>query len=302
MFEHYEIVEKAFGDMVAPIFPPEELFSQGLFTEGPAYFPAGRYLLFTDIPNDRILRLDETDGSISVFRQDCGHPNGQTVDLQSRLLSCEHRYRRVSRTEHDGTITTIADSWRGKKLNSPNDAVVTSDGAVWFTDPTYGILHDLDGIKADPEIDGCHVYRVDPATGEVEAKITDMVMPNGLAFSKDEKTLYVVDSGKSHFEDGPAHLRAFDVGPDNRLSGGGVLADCAVGIFDGLRLDSDDNIWITAGDGVHCYNDSGALLGKIKLGKIAANLTFAGSRRNLMYICATNALYRVRLKVNGLPR
>ncbi|YCI07015.1 SMP-30/gluconolactonase/LRE family protein (plasmid) [Ensifer sp. D2-11] len=302
MSEHYEIVEKIFGEMVAPIFPPEELFSQGLFTEGPAYFPAGRYLLFTDIPNDRILRLDETDESISVFRQDCGHPNGQTIDLQGRLLTCEHRHRRISRTEHDGTISTIADNWRGKKLNSPNDAVVTSDGAVWFTDPTYGILHDLDGIKADPEIGGCHVYRVDPATGEVEAKITDMVMPNGLAFSKDGKTLYVVDSGKSHFEDGPAHLRTFKVAADNRLSGGEVLTDCPVGIFDGLRLDSDDNIWITAGDGVHCYNNSGALLGKIKLGKIAANLTFAGPRRNLMYICAMNGLYRVRLKVNGRPR
>ncbi len=302
MPEYYEIVEKAFGDMVAPIFPPEEVFKDGLFTEGPAYFPAGRYLLFTDIPNDRILRLDETNGSISVFRQDCGHPNGQTVDLEGRLLSCEHRFRRVSRTEHDGSIITIADRWRGKKLNSPNDTVVTSDGAVWFTDPTYGILHDLDGIKADPEIGGCHVYRVDPLSGEVEAKITDMVMPNGLAFSADERTLYVVDSGKSHFAGGPAHIRAFKVDDDNRLAGGEVFAECGVGIFDGLRLDSDDNLWITAGDGVHCYNKNAGMLGKINLGKIAANLTFAGPRRNVMYICAMNGVYRVRLKVNGRTR
>lgn len=302
MSEYYEIVEKDFRDMVASIFPPEELFSGGLFTEGPAYFPAGRYLLFTDIPNDRILRLDETDDSISVFRQDCGHPNGQTVDCQGRLLTCEHRYRRVSRTEHDGSIITIADRWHGKRLNSPNDAVVTSDGAVWFTDPTYGILHDLDGIKAEQEIGGCHVYRVDPATGEVQAKITDMVMPNGLAFSDDESILYVVDSGKSHFEDGPAHLRAFKVDASKRVSGGEILAECPVGIFDGLRLDRDGNIWISTGDGVYCYEKSGTLLGKIKLGKIVANLTFAGPRRNVMYICAMNGVYRVRLKVNGRAR
>ncbi|ESY65193.1 SMP-30/gluconolactonase/LRE family protein [Mesorhizobium opportunistum] len=301
MSEHYEIVERDFRDMVAPIFPPEELFRGALFAEGPAYFAAGRYLLFTDIPNDRILRLDETNDCVSVFRQDCGHPNGQTVDPQGRLLTCEHRHRRVSRTEHDGTVVTVADQWRGKQLNSPNDAVVTRDGAVWFTDPTYGILHDLDGIKAEPEIGGCHVYRVDPATGEVEAKITDMVMPNGLAFSKDESTLYVVDSGKSHFEDGPAHVRAFKVDCDMQVRGGEVLADCPVGIFDGLRLDDADNIWISTGEGVYCYQSGGTLLGKIKLGKIVANLTFAGPRRNMMYICAMNGLYRVRLKING-PR
>jgi gluconolactonase len=302
MSQHYEIVEKVFSEIVASIFPPEELFSGGLFTEGPAYFPAGKFLLFTDIPNDRILRLDETNDSISVFRHDCGHPNGQTVDLEGRLLTCEHRYRRLSRTEHDGTIVTIADQWNGKKLNSPNDAIVASDGAVWFTDPTYGILHDLDGIKARSDIGGCHVYRVDPKTGVVEAKITDMVMPNGLAFSKDEATLYVVDSGKSHFVDGPAHIRAFDVDAFSRISGGRVLAECTVGIFDGMRLDTDDNIWIAAGDGVHCYDNSGVLLGKILLGKIAGNLTFAGPRRNLMYICATNSLYRIRLKINGRVR
>ncbi|KQS59430.1 gluconolactonase [Rhizobium sp. Leaf371] len=302
MSEHYEIVDKRFQDKVAPLLPPEELFSAGLFTEGPAYFPAGRYLLFTDIPNDRILRLDETDGSISVFRQECGHPNGQTVDLQGRLLSCEHRYRRVSRTEHDGSIVTIADRWQGKRLNSPNDVVVTSDGAVWFTDPPYGIFHDLDGIKAESEIGGCNVYRVDPGTGIAEAKITDMVMPNGLAFSKDESILYVVDSGKSHHEDGPAHLRSFTVDSNNGVTSRGVFAECPIGIYDGLRLDSDDHLWVTAGDGVYCYEPGGALLGKIKLGKIAGNLTFAGPRRNIMYVCATNSLYRIRLKVNGRVR
>ncbi|WP_416355878.1 SMP-30/gluconolactonase/LRE family protein [Aureimonas phyllosphaerae] len=302
MSEHYEIVDRRFADMVVPIFPPEELYSGGLFLEGPAYYAAGRYLLFTDIPNDRILRWDEATRSVGVFRQDCGHPNGQTFDPLGRLLSCEHRHRRVSRTEHDGSIVTIADRWNGRRLNSPNDVVVTSDGAVWFTDPTYGILHDLDGGKADPEIGGCHVYRVDPRTGEVQAKITDMVMPNGLAFSADERRLYVVDSGKSHFDDGPAHVRAFRIDESANVGGGDVIADCPVGIFDGLRLDLDDNLWISTGDGVYCYSPEGALVGKIRLGKIAANLTFGGARRNLMYVCAMNSLYLVRLKVNGRLR
>lgn len=303
MSQHYEIVDPAFRNIVVPIFPVEELYSGGLFTEGPAYFPAGKYLLFVDLPNDRILRYDEITGHTVVFRQDCGHPNGQTVDLQGRLLTCEHRYRRVSRTEHDGTITTIAEFWNGKRFNSPNDVVVTSDGAIWFTDPPYGIMHDLDGIKADPEIDGCHVYRVDPITGKVDAVITDMVMPNGLAFSKDERTLYVVDSGKSHIDDGPAHLRAFKVDANHQVTGGEVLIDCPVGIFDGFRLDDDDRIWITTGDGVYCYAPGGkTLLGKILLHKVAGNLTFAGPKRNTMYICASNSLYRVRLKINGRMR
>lgn len=302
MTQYYEIVDRSFRDIVVPIFPPEEIFSAGLFTEGPAYFPAGKYLLFTDIPNDRILRFDEITGTTAVFRQECGHPNGQTVDLQGRLLSCEHRHRRVSRTEHDGSIIPVADRWNGKRLNSPNDVVVSSDGAVWFTDPPYGILHDLDGMKAEPEIDGCHVYRVDPLTARVEAVITDMIMPNGLAFSGDERTLFVVDSGRSHVDDGPAHVRAFSIAEDGRVSGGVVLAECPVGIFDGLRLDLDDRLWISTGDGVYCYNPKGDLLGKILLPKIVANLTFAGPRRNLMYVCATNSVYRVRLKINGRSR
>lgn len=299
MTDHYEINDRRFIDLVAPIFPPEPLYTGGLFTEGPVYFAAGRYLLFTDIPNDRILRFDETNEMVSVFRQDCGHPNGQTVDRQGRLLSCEHRHRRVSRTEHDGTIVTLADRWQGKRLNSPNDVVVASDGGIWFTDPTYGILHDLDGGKADPEIDGCHVYRIDPHTGAVEAKITDMVMPNGLAFSGDGRTLYVVDSGKSHFDDGPAHLRAFTVDESQRVGGGDVVADCPNGIFDGLRLDSADNIWIGGGDGVYCYTAGGDRLGRIRIDRIVGNLTFGGPRRNILYVCATNALFRVRLKTNG---
>ncbi|QLH13019.1 SMP-30/gluconolactonase/LRE family protein [Paracoccus pantotrophus] len=300
MLEIYDVVEKSFFDLVSPVIPPQEVYSGGLFTEGPAYYPAGRYLLFTDIPNDRILRFDEANGTVSAFRENCGHPNGQTIDRNGRLLSCEHRYRRVSRTEHDGQIVTIADAWQGKRLNSPNDVIVASDGAIWFTDPTYGILHDLDGIRVESEIGACHVYRVDPVTGAVEAKITDMVMPNGLAFSADESTLYVVDSGKSHFEDGPAHVRAFRVGANNQLSGGEVFADCQSGIFDGLRLDREGNLWIGAGDGVHCYSPGGDLLGRVRLGKIAGNLTFGGPRNNIMFICATNSVYRLPVKVNGL--
>jgi gluconolactonase len=302
MLDVYNVVDRAFFDLVSPVIPPQEIYAGGLFTEGPAYFPAGRYLLFTDIPNDRILRFDETNSAVGVFRENCGHPNGQTVDPNGRLLSCEHRHRRVSRTEHDGRIVTVADSWQGKRLNSPNDVIVASDGAVWFTDPTYGILHDLDGARATPEIDGCHVYRVCPITGAVEAKITDMVMPNGLALSADETTLYVVDSGKSHFEGGPAHVRAFRIGGDLRLTGGEALIDCPQGIFDGLRLDREGNLWIGAGDGIYCYTPQGHLLGSIALNRIVGNLAFGGPRGNILYVCATDVVYRLPVKVNGLRR
>lgn len=295
----YEILDPAFARLVAPLFPPELLWEGGLFTEGPACFPAGRYMLFTDIPNDRILRFDEITGTVAVFRQDCGQPNGQTVDDMGRLLTCEHRGRRVSRTEHDGRIVTLADRWQGKRLNSPNDVVASSDGAVWFTDPTYGILNDLDGETSAPEISGCHVYRLDPVTGALQAMITDMEMPNGLAFSRDESRLHVVDSGKSERPEGPAHIRTFEVEAGGRLSGGQVLAESTAGIFDGLRVDIEGHLWVAAGDGVHCLAPDGRLLGKILLGKVAANLAFGGPRGNILYVCACNALYRIRLKVRG---
>jgi gluconolactonase len=296
----YEIIDPRFGPLVNGNARVEKLFTGCLWAEGPAWFAAGRYLVWSDIPNDRMLRFDETDGSVSVFRQPAGNSNGNTVDRQGRLVSCEHGNRRVSRTEFDGTVITIADRWQGKRFNSPNDAVVKSDGSIWFTDPSYGIDSDYEGNKSESEIGACHVYRVDPANGKVEAVITDMVRPNGIAFSADEKKLYVVDTGRTHGAHNPAHMRVFNVGAKNKLSGGRVFADCTAGLFDGFRLDTDGRIWTSAADGIHCYDPDGTLLGKVLVPEVTANCAFGGLKRNVLYICGTTSLYRVRLMVNGL--
>jgi len=296
----YEILDPRFSRLFNSTAKLERLYSDCAWAEGPAWFAAGRYVVWSDIPNDRMLRFDEADGNVSVFRQPAGNTNGHTVDRQGRLVSCEHGNRRVSRTEHDGTIITIADRWQGKRLNSPNDVVVKSDGSIWFTDPTYGIDSDYEGNKAESEIGACYVYRVDPASSAVEAVITDMVRPNGLAFSPDERKLYVVDTGRTHGPDNPAHMRVFDVGDGGRVSGGRVFADCTAGLFDGFRLDEGGRIWTSAGDGIHCYDPDGTLIGKIRVPEVVANCVFGGTKRNFLYIAATTSLYRVKLMVNGL--
>jgi gluconolactonase len=268
-------------------------------SEGPAYFAAGRYLVWSDIPNDRILRWDETTGTVGVFRHPAGYTNGHTVDRQGRLVSCEHGGRRVSRTGPDGTITTIADRHDGKRLNSPNDAVVKSDGSIWFTDPAYGIDTDYEGHRAESEIGACHVYRVDPATAAVTVVADDFVRPNGLAFSPDERRLYVADTGATHQEDGPRHLRVFAVADDGRLSGGHVFATCTAGFFDGLRVDEAGRLWVSAGDGVHCYDPDGTLLGKVLVPEQVANVCFGGPKRNRLFMAASQSLYAVYTGTQG---
>ncbi|MHA6641583.1 SMP-30/gluconolactonase/LRE family protein [Mesorhizobium sp. A623] len=295
----YEVLDPRFARLFNGTAQVERLFTGCRWTEGPAWFAAGRYVIWSDIPNNRMLRYDEADGHVSVFRQPANNSNGNTVDRQGRLVTCEHSGRRVSRTEFDGSITTIADRWQGKRLNSPNDVVVKSDGSIWFTDPAYGIESDYEGDKADSEIGACNVYRVDPGIGTVEAVITDMVRPNGLAFSLDESLLYVCDTGRTHGPENPAHIRAFDIGAGNKVSGGRVFADCTVGLFDGFRLDDAGRIWTSAGDGVHCYDPDGTLLGKVLVPEIVANCVFGGAKRNVLYMCGTTSLYAVRLMVNG---
>lgn len=295
----FEIIDKRFARLVIPTARLDTLYADCRWAEGPAYFPAGRYLVWSDNPNNRMLRFDECDGAVSVFRQPSNYSNGNTVDRQGRLVSCEHGARRVSRTEFDGAVTTIADRYDGKRFNSPNDAVVKSDGSIWFSDPTYGIDSDYEGHKSDSEQGGSHVYRVDPKSGEVTRVGDDFVQPNGLAFSPDEKLLYIVDTGRTHREDGPAHIRRFKVGENGKLSGGEVFADCTNGLFDGFRLDTDGRIWTSAGDGVHCYDPDGTLIGKIHVPEIVANVCFGGDKRNYLYICGTTSLYGVRLPVNG---
>jgi gluconolactonase len=276
------------------------LYTGCRWAEGPAYFPAGRYLVWSDIPNDRMLRWDETTGAVGVFRQPAGYSNGNTVDRNGRLVTCEHGNRRVTRTEHDGSITVIADRYEGKRLNSPNDVVVKSDGSIWFTDPTYGIDSDYEGHRAESEIGACHLYRVDPQTGTCRVMVDDFIRPNGLAFSPDERRLYVADTGATHLTDGPRHMRVFTVADDQTLVRGTVFATCTAGFFDGFRVDEQGRIWTSAGDGVHCYDSDGTLLGKILVPEPAANVVFGGPKHNRLFICATTSLYAVYLLVNGV--
>ena len=294
----YKTLDLRFGKCISGSANVEKLYQGCRWAEGPAWFPAGRYLVWSDIPNDRMLRWDEPTGTVGPFRQPAGYSNGNTLDSQGRLISCEHGNRRVTRTEHDGAITVIADRYDGKRLNSPNDVAVHSDGSIWFTDPAYGIDSDYEGHRAESEIGGNHVYCVDPARGEVRIVADDFDRPNGIAFSIDEKQLYVTDTGSAKTR----HMRVFDVGDDGTLSGGDVFATCTVGGFDGFRLDSDGRIWASAGDGVHCYDPDGTLIGKVVLPEGCANVEFGGAKLNRLFMTATTSLYAVYLKVNGARR
>jgi gluconolactonase len=267
------------------------LYDEGRWLEGPAYSRTWRSLLFSDIPNDRVLRLDETTGAVGVFRHPAGYANGHTIDRQGRLVSCEQGDRRITRTEHDGSVTVLADSWDGKRLNSPNDIIERAGGSLWFTDPSYGIDSDYEGARAASETDGCHVYRVDP-DGTVVRVADDFERPNGLAFSADERQLYIVDTRRKH-------IRRFDVDA-NGLSGGEVLAECDAGSFDGIRIDHQNRIWAAAHDGLHCFDPTdGALLGKLRLPEICANLTFGGPKGNILYVTASNTLFSIMTNCTG---
>ncbi len=273
------------------------------WAEGPVWFADAGSLLFSDIPNQRILRWadDATGGGgLTVFRQPSHFANGQTRDRQGRLVTCEHGTRRVTRTEIDGTITVLADRFDGKRLNSPNDAVVSSDGSVWFSDPTYGILSDYEGYAAEPEQPVRGIYRLDPS-GQLDRMADDFLQPNGLAFSPDERTLYVADSGASHEPQAPRHILAFDV-DGRRLTRQRVFAQIDNGIPDGIRVDAQGNLWSSAGDGVHCFAPDGTRLGKVLVPEVVANLAFGGPRRNRLFIAATTSLYAVSLAVAGVQR
>ena len=294
----YETIDPRFNALFNGNARLDLLYTGCKWAEGPAYFGGGRYLVWSDIPNNRQMRYDETDGSVSVFRSPSNYSNGNTVDRQGRQVTCEHGERRVTRTEHDGTITVIADRFEGKRFNSPNDVVVKSDDSIWFTDPAYGIDSDYEGHKSESEIGRCNVYRVDPKSGAITAVITDMVRPNGLAFSIDEKKLYVADTGRTHGPQNPKHIRVFDVNGD-KLSGGREFAECTAGLFDGFRLDVDGRIWTSAEDGVHCYDPDGTLIGKIHVPEVVANVCFGGVKRNRLYICGTTSLYAIFVMTNG---
>ena len=295
----YETLDPRFAAITNPSAKLERLATGCRWAEGPAYFPAGRYLVWSDIPNDRMLRWDECDGSVSEFRSPAGYTNGHTVDRHGRLVSCEHLARRVTRTEFDGTRTVLADRYQGARLNSPNDVVVRSDGSIWFTDPSYGIDHDYEGLRQARELDGCHVYRIDPDTLDVTRVADDFSRPNGLAFSPDESRLYIADTGATHAPDGPRHIRAFDVIDGRTLAGGEVFATSDRGLFDGFRLDEAGRLWTSAGDGVHCFEPDGTLIGKIRVPETVSNVCFGGPHRNRLFITATTSLYSVYLLLRG---
>jgi gluconolactonase len=299
MEDVYEVLDGDFGELIDPAAPLTKHWTGATFGEGPAYFPAARYLVWSDIPNDRLLRYDECSDQVSVFRHPCGFACGNTVDREGRLVTCEHRHRRVSRTEHGGGITIIADRYRSKLLNSPNDVVVQSDGAVWFTDPTYGIDDEKWGLCAESEIGHQYVYRVDARSGRIAVAADDFIQPNGLAFSPNEKKLYIADTGRTHVKDGPFHMRVFDVSETGKLSRGRVFAECYPGAFDGFRVDEKGNVWTSAGGAVHCYRPDGALIGRIKVPEGVANVAFGGLNCTRLYIAATTSLYSVDLQTKG---
>jgi gluconolactonase len=272
------------------------------WAEGPVYFRDGGYLLWSDIPNNRIMRWLEEDGHVSVYRQGSNYSNGNTRDREGRLITCEHDARRVTRTEHDGTITVLIDSFEGKKLNAPNDAVVASDGAIWFTDPGYGILGFYEGHKADLELPP-RVYRLDPKTGAAAVVADNFDKPNGLAFSPDEKRLYIADTGITH--GGRSNIRAFDVNGDKLANDKIFVEGFAPGFTDGIRTDTDGNVWCSMGwadpkeDGVRCYTATGDLIGKIHLPETCANLCFGGRKKNRLFMAASTSIYAVYVETVG---
>ncbi|RCS22992.1 SMP-30/gluconolactonase/LRE family protein [Phyllobacterium salinisoli] len=294
----YEIHDRRFQNLIVRNADLEELYSGCRWAEGPVWFADAGCLLWSDIPNQRMLRW-VPDGGVSTYRAPSNFTNGNTRDRQGRLVSCEHGTRRVTRTENDGSITVLADSYQGKRLNSPNDVVVRSDGSIWFTDPTYGILSDYEGYKAEPEQAARHVFRLDPDTGALESVMDDFVQPNGLAFSPDEAKLYIADSSGGSNDTLPRHIRVFDVGDSGRLSNGRVFCTIDKGAPDGMRVDTSGNVWTSAGDGVHCFAPYGTLLGKILIPQVVANLTFGGPRRNRLFITATKSVYSVYVTATG---
>jgi gluconolactonase len=293
-----ETVDARFASLRQGNAAVERLWSGGRWLEGPVWFGDAGYLLFSDIPNDRILRWDALTGQTTTYRAPARNSNGNTRDRSGRLVTCEHLSRSVTRTEPDGRITVLADAYQGKRLNAPNDVVVASDGAVWFTDPGYGILSDYEGEAAPFELPTC-VYRIDPHSGALSVAVDDMERPNGLCFSPDERLLYVVDTGA------PQHIRVFDVVDGSRLGKSRVFVEMAPGGSDGIRVDTAGNLWSAAAwagpgyDGVHCFAPDGDLIGRIHLPEGCSNLCFGGLHKNRLFMTASQSLYAVYLNAKG---
>lgn len=296
--DQYKIFDDAFRNAILGNVNLQRISTGHLWTEGPVWFPSHNCLLFSDIPNEKIYRWFP-DGVVSIFRDKSNYANGHTRDLDGRLVSCQHGSRSLTRTEHDGTITTLANSYDGKKLNSPNDVVVKSDGTIWFTDPTYGILSNYEGYKSDRDQAANYVFCLNPKNDELLPVASKFNQPNGIAFSPDEKLLYVAESGNSHDPNVETVLRVFGVNEDNTLGNGRVFAEITLGIPDGLRIDTEGRIWVSGADGVNCYSPEGVLLGKILVPEVVSNLTFGGPRGNILFITATTSVYMIHVNASS---
>jgi gluconolactonase len=294
-----KVLDKRFAPYVLPMAAIERIAGGCRFTEGPVWFGDGRFLLFSDIPNDRILKWEEETGAVSLFRKPSHYANGNTRDRQGRLLTCEMDSRRLVRTEYDGTITVLADRFDGKRLTGPNDVVVASDGAIWFSDNGAGIRGNYLGHKAEIELP-FRVYRIDPRTGTLTVAIDDMERPNGLAFSPDEKRLYVVDT-----PGGDKTVHVYDVAADStRAAGGRVFFNAMPGYADGIRVDTEGNVWcgFSGGegeDGVAVFAPDGTLIGRILLPERCANVCFGGEKRNRLFMAASQSVYALHVEAQG---
>lgn len=296
----FEILSDAFREILGPDPALIEVASGMAFSEGACYVPAGGFFIWSDIPNNRIWRWSARDG-LAIFREPTGNANGNTVDHAGRVLSCETSGRKVTVTEPTGQTWTLVDQYAGKRLTSPNDIVVKSDGTVWFTDPDYGTLVDF-GHHEPPEQARNRVYRFDPRTGYLEAVVEEMDKPNGLAFSPDESILYVGDTGRTHGEERNHHLLAFDVVDGRHLTNARVFAVVDPHVPDGFRVDVRGNLYVTAGDGVQVFSPAGELLGKILTPEVAANCAFGGPTYDTLLIAATSSVWRIALNTQGARR
>jgi gluconolactonase len=295
----YDVFDGRFRDLLVPGALLHHLADGCTWAEGPVHLAERAVVLWSDVSGDRRMRYDERTGDVAVADHPANFCNGHTLDLDGRVIACEHGSRSVVRLLDGGGRDVVADRFDGKRLNSPNDVVVARDGAIWFTDPPYGIDSDVEGHRAESEIGSNDVYRVDPGDGRVSAEVVDMVCPNGLAFSLDGSSLYVADTGVSHVVDGPRHIRRFDVAGGHVTGGGEVFATCPTGVFDGFRLDAVGRVWASGHQGVHCYEPDGRLIGTIRLPEVCANLVFGGPDRRWLYMTATTSLYRLELAVRG---